>query len=75
MQDTFTVNGKSVAVIQQPPTPSWTAADVARYFGVTRGAVYKWVYAKLLPVHYTPGGGLRFVESEVKAAQVKREGA
>lgn len=74
MQSTFTVNGMPVPVITAPQTPSWTAKDVAKYFGVTNQAVYKWVYKGLLTAHRTPGGGLRFVESEVKAAQLKREG-
>lgn len=57
----------------QAPIPSWTAKDVARYWGVTPYAVYKWVYRGRLTAHRTPGGGLRFVESEVKAASEKME--
>lgn len=57
------------------PTPSWRVSDVAKYFGVARNTVYKWVYKGVLPVHRTPGGGMRFVEAEVKAAQLKREEA
>lgn len=72
MHDILTVNGMPVGVIQAP-TPSWKVADVAKYYGVTPRAVYKWVYRGLLPVHRTPGGGLRFVEAEVKAAQLKKE--
>jgi excisionase family DNA binding protein len=72
MQDTFTVNGQSVVVIQKP-TASWRVSDVATYFGVKRDTVYKWVYRELIPVHRTPGGGLRFVESEVKAAQLNNK--
>lgn len=64
---------KVVATLQQKQ-PTWRAADVARYFGVKVNTVYKWVYAGRLPVHRTPGGGLRFVESEVKAAQLKKDG-
>lgn len=74
MQNTFTVNGMPVPVIAAPQTPSWTVQDVAKYFCVTRYAVYKWINKGLLPVHRTPGGRLRFIESEVKAAQIKREG-
>lgn len=70
MQNPFTVNGHTVGVIH---TPSWSTQDVAKYWGVTDQAVYKWVERGLLTAHRTPGGRLRFVEAEVKAAQVKRE--
>lgn len=73
MQSTFTVNGMPVPTIVAPQTPSWKAKDVAAYFGVTIPAVYKWVADGKLPVHRTPGGRLRFVESEVKAAQKRME--
>lgn len=66
MQDRFTVNGLPVGVIALPQTPSWRVSDVARYFGVKPSTVYKWVYQELIPVHRTPGGGLRFIESEIK---------
>ena len=56
-----------VATVQQ--TPTWTAKDVAEYWGVSKNTVYKWVYNGKLTVHRTPGNGLRFVEQEVKAAQ------
>ncbi len=46
---------------------AWRVQDVARYFDVKRQAVYKWIYAGQLPVYKTPGGGLRFIESEVRA--------
>lgn len=72
MQDTFTVAGMPVSVFAPPQTPSWRVKDVAEYYGVTPNTVYKWVYRGLLRVYKTPGGGCRFVESEVKAAQVKR---
>jgi excisionase family DNA binding protein len=74
MQDRFTVNGQQIAVIQ-PPTPSWRVSDVASYFGVKPNTVYKWVYQQLIPVHKTPGGRLRFIEAEVKAAQVRKAAA
>lgn len=61
------------ATMQQQP--SWRVSDVAKYFNVKPSTVYKWVYAAVIPVHRTPGGGLRFVEAEVKAAQLKREAA
>ncbi len=63
------VNMHGTTAVQAPPMASWRVADVARYFGVTPSAVYKWVYQGLIPVHRTPGGGLRFVEFEVKTAQ------
>jgi excisionase family DNA binding protein len=70
MQDRFTVNGQQIAVIQ-PQTPNWRAADVARYYGVGVKAVYNWASAGLIPVHRTPGGRIRFIEAEVKAAKPK----
>lgn len=73
MQDTFTVNGMPVGVVAPPPTPNWRAKDVAKYFGVKPRTVYKWVTDGRLKAHRTPGGGMRFVEAEVKAAQLKRE--
>ena len=72
MQERLTVMNKP-AVITPQQAPSWRVKDVAEWFGVKAGAVYKWVYNGQLPVHRTPGGGLRFVESEVKAVQFKVE--
>ena len=63
-----TVNGLPAGVTQPPQTPSWRVSDVAKYFGVAHTTVYHWVYRGLLPAHKTPGGRLRFVEAEVKAA-------
>lgn len=70
MQDTFTVNG---VTLSQPQPTYWRTKDVAKHFNVSPQAVYRWVSLGILPVHRTPGGHLRFVEAEVKAAQVKRE--
>jgi excisionase family DNA binding protein len=72
MQERLTVMNQP-AVITPQQTPSWTARQVAEYFGVGVGAVYGWVYKGLLPAHRTPGGRLRFVESEVKAAQPRED--
>lgn len=73
MHDILTVNGMPVGVVAPPQTPSWSVKMVAAYWGVTDNTVRKWIKKGLLTVHKTPGGGLRFVEAEVKAAQVKRE--
>ena len=62
----ISMNGKTVMPPAYSPTPSWRAIDVAQYFGVQVRTVYKWVYNKSIPFHRTPGGGLRFVEAEVK---------
>jgi excisionase family DNA binding protein len=72
MQERLTVMNQPVLITPQQ-TPSWRVKDVAAWFGVKAGAVYRWVYNGQLPVHRTPGGGLRFVESEVKAAQSREE--
>jgi excisionase family DNA binding protein len=41
--------------------------DVARYFDTKPKTVYQWVYDGYLTAYKTPGGGLRFSESEVRA--------
>lgn len=69
MRETLNTGKGFVPVIAAPQTPNWRVTDVARYFGVKPKTVYGWVYQNRIPFHKTPGGGLRFVEAEVKAAQ------
>lgn len=60
---------------QQQGATLWRVRDVANFFSVRPGTVYKWAETGKIPVRRTPGGQLRFVESEIRAAQPKQEAA